>query len=114
MTLLRWLIALFLVGLFYAPIIISAVQIWQLCIQSMPAQPLSPLITEPQVALQLVAARDDVEHDLINDRFSPMMTAMRETSRLPPYTPPTGRPPHLQDQGKRVTVGVVAGRKSTR
>jgi hypothetical protein len=113
MTLSRWLVALFLLGLFYAPIMVSAVQVWQLYIAPMPAQPLPPSITEPRVALQLAAARDDAEHDL-NDRFSPVMKTVRETSRLLPYMPPTSPPPRLQDQGKRVTVGVVAGRKSTR
>jgi hypothetical protein len=60
-----------------------------------------------------VSGRDDVEPVPINERFSEMIRTIRETSRLPLPMPLAGRAPHLQDQSKRFTVGVAAGRKQT-
>jgi hypothetical protein len=81
---------------------------------SMPeAQPLPPPATAPQVAFQFASRRDDVEREPIKERFTEMMRAVQETSRLSPPTLPSGRAPHLQDQSKRFTVDVVAGRKPT-
>jgi hypothetical protein len=113
MTLLRLLLAFLLVCVFYAPIIISAVQVWQVyTVPVKDARPLPPPAAGPQVALQFVSGRD--EADPITERFAEMMRAMHETSRLPAQAPPPGRAPHLQDRSKVFTVGVAAGRKPPR
>jgi hypothetical protein len=115
MTLLRLLIAFLLVCVFYAPVIISAVQVWQLyTVPVKDAQHLPPPAAGPQVALQFVSGRDDAERDPITERFAEMTRAMHETSRLPAQAPPPGRAPHLQDRSKVFTVGVAAGRKPPR